>query len=215
MPHDYYAILGLSRDATPDKIRERFRELARAQHPDRFQGEEKVEAEKDFQAITQAFNILSNPERRRLHDLELIRPGAQQSGVDRDQLIKVYLQRGVKAYKEKNYFAAAESFDRATREDENNAKAWHYLALALSHQRRWLSRAVGAVTRACELDPRNGAYLKLAGRLCAEAGMLIRAERYYKEALQWSGDDEEIENALEELRKAEKKGKTGLFGLSD
>jgi curved DNA-binding protein CbpA len=215
MVKDYYAILGVSRDATVQEIRDRFRDLAREQHPDRFQGDEKVEAETEFQAITQAFNILSSAEGRRLHDLELARPETQQSGVDKDQLIKVFMQRGVKAYKEKNYFAAAESFNRATKEDGGNPRAWQHLALALSHQRRWLSRAVGAITKACELEPRNPTYLKLAGRLCAEAGMLIRAERYYTEALQWLGEDDEIRNALDELKKAEKKGKAGLFGLTD
>ncbi|HSM50193.1 MAG TPA: DnaJ domain-containing protein, partial [Thermoanaerobaculia bacterium] len=45
MAKDLYAILGVSRTATPDQIRQRFRELARTSHPDRFQGEARRRAE--------------------------------------------------------------------------------------------------------------------------------------------------------------------------
>src|SRR6202035_951938 len=108
MAKDFYAILGVPRTASEDQLRQRFRELARERHPDRFRGEEKARAEKDFQDITQAFNVLSDPERRRSHDRELARP---QEISDPRQLVRVYLQRGIRAYKEKNYFEAADNFD--------------------------------------------------------------------------------------------------------
>ena len=92
MARDFYAVLAVPRNATEDQIRRRFRELARTRHPDRFRGAEKERAEKDFQAITQAFNVISDPERRRLHDLELLRPEETAAGEPR-QLSRVYLQR--------------------------------------------------------------------------------------------------------------------------
>jgi hypothetical protein len=46
----------------------------------------------------------------------------------------------------------------------------------------------------------NPKYLKLAGRLFAESGMPLRAERYYRDALQWtSEEDPEILAALKQL----------------
>ena len=75
MAKDYYSILSVMRSATPEEIRNRFRQLARERHPDRFQGAERAKAEGDFQEITEAFNMLSNPERRRQIDLELARAG--------------------------------------------------------------------------------------------------------------------------------------------
>ena len=92
----------MPRNATEEQIRQRFRELARTRHPDRFQGMEKARAEKEFQDITQAFNVLADPERRRRHDVDLVRPDESARPIPA-QLFKVYLQRGVKAYKEKNY----------------------------------------------------------------------------------------------------------------
>src|SRR4029078_9023098 len=105
------------------------------------------------QEITQAFNVLASPERRREHDLELQRPQEPQN--DLRQLARVYLQRGIKAYKEKNFFEAADNFDRATQADPNNTQACHHLALACSQEGRWLDRAVDAIERACELEPMN------------------------------------------------------------
>ena len=65
MSRDHYAVLGTDRNATRDQIRDRFRKLARERHPDRFQGDEREKAELAFQAITEAFNVLSDPDRRR------------------------------------------------------------------------------------------------------------------------------------------------------
>ncbi len=207
---DYYAILGVPRNATEHQVRTRFRQLARDRHPDRFSAKDKPKAEAEFQAITEAYNVLIQPELRRRHDLDLARP-AGQSQSEAGEHARVYLQRGIKAYKEKNYLAAAENFDRATKFEPDNARAWHHLAMACSHQRRWLSRAMKAIAAACELEPMNATYLKLAGRLFAEAGLVARAEQYYSRAQQWGGDDPSIQEALDALRKKEK---SGLFGRS-
>jgi curved DNA-binding protein CbpA len=211
MARDFYAVLAVPRNATEDQIRRRFRELARTRHPDRFRGAEKERAERDFQAITQAFNVLADAERRRLHDLELLRPEEAAAGEPR-QLSRVYLQRGVKAYKEKNYLEAASNFDQATQYDPRNAQAWHHLAQACSQQKNWLSRAVAAIERACNLEPMNPSYLKQAGRILALAGESERAVLFYRKSLQWGDDDPDVRQAMEELNRAAAPPRRGLFG---
>ena len=210
MARDFYTVLAVPRNATEDQIRQRFRELARTRHPDRFQGAEKERAEKEFQEITQAFNVLVDPERRRRHDTDLVRP-EESSGIDPRQLFRVYLQRGVKAYKEKSYLEAASNFDLAVQADPKNGQAWHHLAQACSHQRNFLSRAVDSIERACQLEPMNPAYLKQAGRICALAGQTEKAVQYYHKALQWGGDDETVSQALESLS-GSTSSRRGLFG---
>lgn len=217
MAKSYYGVLGVAQSATEDEIRRRFRKLARERHPDRFQGEEKRRAEHDFQHLTEAFNVLTDTERRRLHDLDLQRgahaggrPGAGPAE-DRSQRVKAYLARGVQAYREGNFLAAAESFEEATRTDPASPQAWYNLALACSRQERFLSRAVAAVERACELEPMKPAYLKLAGRLLARAGKTDRARRHLENALAWGGPDAELEQTLQGLR-TEQRGRRGLFG---
>jgi len=213
MAGSYYTILGVPQNATSDQIRSKFLDLAKKMHPDRFQGEEKNRAEGTFQQITEAFNVLSNSSRRREHDEDLARPEKEQSGPDLEQLFKIYMQRGVKAFRENNFSAAADNFNRAARTEPANAKAWYHVALACSNEQRWLMQAVSAIERACELESMNGKYSKLAGRLCERAGKLEEAERFYASALQWAGQDPEVEESLNRIRKGPK-GRGGLFGKS-
>jgi curved DNA-binding protein CbpA len=210
MPNDYYAILGVPRNATPEQIRKRFLELARSEHPDRFQGAARQEAEVRFQAITEAFNVLSNPERRRRHDLELARPETTQQE-ERQRLVRFYLESGVRYYRERNYAQAAEAFDRAVGVEPNNAQAWHHFAQAAAMVPRYRGRALEAIVRACELNPMNPSYLKLAGKLHFEAGKYQEAERYYNEALTWGGEDSNVAAALEEIRKMTRRSRGSLF----
>jgi len=94
---------------------------------------------------------------------------------------------------------AADNFERATLEDPGDARAWSYFAQACQHQKRWWARGRQAAAKACQLDPMNATYLKLAGKLFLEADMLGRAGKYYVAAQSWGGDDPEVEQALAEL----------------
>ena len=202
MPKDYYSVLEVARDATRAQIRARFLTLARERHPDLFSGGDKQEAEEHFQGITEAFNILFNPERRRLHDLELAQGQPSNQAADPGQLMRVYLSRGIKAYKERNYAVAAENFDRATLQEPTNAQAWYYMALVCNQNPKWRSRGLKAIAKACEIDTMNAQYHKTAGKMFHKAGMAIRSERYYRSALQWGGPDPEIDEALHDLKRS-------------
>lgn len=216
MTRNYYAVLGVGQNATEEEIRRRFKTLARDKHPDRHQGESKQRAEQDFQAITEAFNVLTNPERRRVHDADLSRTAGSGAGgaaatEDRGQLVKAMLARGVQAYKGGDLKSARDSFDRATQVDPNNAQAWFNLALTCSREEGWLSKAVKAAETACKLEPMKPSYLKLAGRVCARTGRTERARRFFEQALTWGEADPEVEAALEELG-GQRKGRRGFFG---
>ena len=65
MSVNYYTILGVPSNATTNQIRERFLQMAREQHPDRYIAAEKDDAEAQFQQVTQAYNVLADPDRRR------------------------------------------------------------------------------------------------------------------------------------------------------
>jgi curved DNA-binding protein CbpA len=219
MSIDYYAVLGVAREAGAEEIRRRFRDLARQRHPDRFQGSEKARAETEFQAVTQAFNVLFDPERRRRHDAALLErrpPAASEGGrgLDGREVARAWMGRGVKAYRDRRFAEAAEAFDQATRAQPDDARGWYNLALAASQEERWRDRALAASRRACEIEPLNVNHLRAAGRLSARAGDSDAAERYYRQALEWSADDAEIRAERDELLSAPRKARFGLFGRS-
>jgi len=63
---DYYAILGVSRSATPEQIEAAFRALARKYHPDVCPGDPGAEAA--FKQVNEAHAVLADPEKRRQYD---------------------------------------------------------------------------------------------------------------------------------------------------
>jgi len=65
---DYYEILGVSREASDKEIKTAYRKLARQWHPDMHQGKEKETAEEKFKQINEAYEVLSDAEKRAKYD---------------------------------------------------------------------------------------------------------------------------------------------------
>ena len=63
---DYYVVLGVKRDASPDALKKAYRALAMQYHPDRQPDDE--EAARRFREITEAWQVLSDPEQRARYD---------------------------------------------------------------------------------------------------------------------------------------------------
>lgn len=63
---DYYEVLGVARDADPGTIKKAYRKLAKKYHPDTNPGDKT--AEQNFKEVTEAYNVLSDPEKKKLYD---------------------------------------------------------------------------------------------------------------------------------------------------
>ncbi|MDR0870212.1 MAG: DnaJ domain-containing protein [Planctomycetaceae bacterium] len=76
MTNEYYKTLGVPATATPEEIQKAYRKLAKKYHPDLNKGDPK-KAKENFQKVQEAFDVLSNSEKRKIYD---------QYGVSPDQM---------------------------------------------------------------------------------------------------------------------------------
>ena len=200
MAEDYYAMLGVARDATDADIRERFRALAREAHPDRFPAEKRAEAEAKFQELAEAVNVLTNAERRKTYDFELAMLGSGSAkGGSADSVIQNYLAQGIAAFQEKQFAEAAGNFQLAVTRNPKDVRAQHYLGLA-SARSGDVRTAVKALEAARALEPQNVRLLKDAGSIFRQAGLLVKAEKALSEAVRWDPSAADVRRALEDVR---------------
>jgi molecular chaperone DnaJ len=64
--HDYYSVLGVTREADEEELKKAYRKLALKHHPDRNPGNK--QSEERFKEINEAYEVLSNPDKRRQYD---------------------------------------------------------------------------------------------------------------------------------------------------
>ncbi|MEN9389526.1 MAG: hypothetical protein RLY61_610 [Candidatus Parcubacteria bacterium] len=68
MARDYYDILGLAKSASAEEVKNAYRKLAREHHPDMVADADKANAEKRFKEINEAYQVLSDPQKKQTYD---------------------------------------------------------------------------------------------------------------------------------------------------
>jgi len=180
---NYYEILGVERDASEEEVRSAFRKLIHKYHPDRYPPEKRKEAEERFQGITEAFNVLSRPERREAYDRELALGTKKEIKHDPKEIARRLAVKGAQAFKARDLLEAKEMLELAINHDQDNARAQYFLGMTYLQMKGREKAALRCLERAILLE-KNNLVMKLdTAKAFLKAGMSLRARRLAHEVL--------------------------------
>jgi curved DNA-binding protein CbpA len=202
---DYYAVLGLSRDADGNAVREAYYALARRYHPDRFRAGDLADLlprfETFFTSVTEAYNSLSDPRTRAEYDAALAAPQEAEASKTSDTayLARQNFLRGRALLAQRKQTEALQFLENAAKLDGGVAEFQRELGLLLARNPRRREDAEHALLRAIELAPTDvSPYVALA-QLYQRAGRAGPAARIAREALRWEPDHDEARRLLDKL----------------
>ncbi len=201
---DHYQVLDVPETASNQEIRKAYFRLSKLYHPDRHYdpalADLKGALEALFARLTEAYNTLSNPELRKAYDtsraMKTARMDLEEEKIDRTATAANQFNRGLKAFKEGNFWGASEAFMWAARLDPANSRYYYYQGLAFSQMPRKGHDAEKSFKKAIELDPTKIAYYIELGNLYLRNNMKSRAIAVYNEALKWDPESEQIKQAI-------------------
>ena len=177
-----YDTLGLEQDATDKEIRAGFRKLALKHHPDRFPDNERDAAEKKFQSMTEAFNVLSRPDSRDEYDKEISK-GTDVKAMDPKEIARRLAAMGSQLMSEGNMAEALEHLKGAIDHDNTNARAHYFYGQIVGRIPGKEGEALRHIEKAVALEPGNATMIGEAASISLAAGMKARAIRLAEEAL--------------------------------
>jgi curved DNA-binding protein CbpA len=191
----YYALLGVEEYASGAEIRSAFYRLAKEYHPDRhfYLGEDiKGKLHEIFTHITNAYTVLSSPEKREEYNRSLSQGQTTDTGTG---LARQKFDEGRGEYAKGNFENAVRWFAEAAYLDHSVAAYHLFYGLALARLQK-LKEAERAMTKAHRLDPRNDEILAELGHLYHALGFPLRAQRSFKKALELNSENQRAREGL-------------------
>lgn len=161
-----FEVLEISQGASPEEIKAAYHRLAKRWHPDRFSGEEKVEAENRFRMLAEAFNMLKNQEKRAELEKKFSEPQIKAQGSSADSTASAsrplaertaedWLQDAKEAFESQDFPRGLGLIQYALRLDPGRADAYALQARLMDAMGGDKRALVIALENAIRLNPKD------------------------------------------------------------
>lgn len=213
----FYQLLDVPRTAAEEDIKKAYFQMARRFHPDHFDrslaAEYKTQINEVFEAITNAYRVLINKEKRAAYDSG-VGMAAHEDFQDVVRRAEIKFRQGKTLYGIERFDDAVSLLEEAVRFRKDKADYFLLLAMAEAKIPSYLKKAEADFQTAINLEPWNPeAYVGL-GCLYKNEGLQIKAIRQFEKALEADPEHAKARQQLRELGGEEKKkGRQGLFSL--
>jgi len=198
MAQDYYQILGVPKTARPDEIKKAYLQLAKENHPDRFNtSDERDEADRRFQLITEAYNQLRDEKLRQEYDRSLDRKVRSP-----EEEAELYFKNAVFREQSRDWENALKLYYEAMRLQPKKLEYVLGAGRILSMDKSKQKQAAELFTRAIEMDPKAPEPHIELGNLYLRSGMALRAKRVFENALKTIPNHPEIKRCYAEAASA-------------
>ncbi len=215
----HYQILGVDPKVDFNTIKTAYFELAKRFHPDRFTGlpdpEIRDKANHIFSLINQAYDALSNDDKRREYDAALNRSSSKTGKVE-DNLFEragILYKKAVALYKGNKFWEAAHMLEEAVRIKKDNAEYHLLLGMCQMMIPNLRHAAQTNLARASELAPYNPEAPYGLGCLFMSENMHNRAENFFRKAISIDPQHKRSLKKLEEIQQISGKKKSSLWEI--
>jgi tetratricopeptide (TPR) repeat protein len=199
----HYELLGIPRNAPPEKIAEAYFERSRLFHPDLRHREDLARFEKELTAVfdrmKKAYETLSDPEKRALYDQSLDAAPAPMMTAEADPEMRKKLaaqnfRRARQLIDDKDYHPAVEMLREAVRFVPDNAEYRYTLSQVELKNPNWTDQGLANLKEAARLDSRRVAFSLEAARALVDHNRPHEAEPFARRAvsLEPSPENEEL-----------------------
>jgi tetratricopeptide (TPR) repeat protein len=190
--------------------------MARRFHPDRFErkaaAEYKSQIDEVFDAITNAYRVLSNKDKRKDYDSGLA-TGVQEEAQDSVKKAEIKFRQGKTLFDMDRFDDAVSYLEEAVRLRRDKADYYLLLAMAESKIQSYVRKGESDFLKAISLEPWNPEGYAGLGILYRTEGLRTKAIRQFKKALAADPEHAKARQELADMGLGPKKKKKGLEGL--
>jgi len=177
---DYYAVLGVKRNASQEEIKNAYKELVKKYHPDKFVGPAKELAEEKLKEINQAYEVLSDPIKRKEYDLSLKQPTSSTE-------FSVFLAELSVNVENQNWARVNQLCEEAKKSYPRSKEVYFFNAIAyyqMGHMSGFLNEVAAIESLKLELNDQE---METIANLLFEGKIFDKAAIYYRRLIQRVG----------------------------